>query len=950
MPVQAGTRLGPYEVTGALGAGGMGVVYAGFDTRLGRRVAIKLLPSDTAADPERQRRFLQEARAASTLNHPNIAQIFDVLDMPPEDGAVPPQGGSCRALIMELVDGTPLDRILAAGAPPPAIALDYAAQIAAALEAAHAAGIVHRDIKPANIMVTRDGRVKVLDFGLAKLAALPGDATVTSAATQLGTIMGTAAYMSPEQAQGLPVDARSDIFSLGAVLYEMLAGRRPFAGDTELAAITSILTQEPAPITGVPRAIAAIVDRSLRKAPDARYASAAAMRTDLSAALAHVTAARDMTWRRPSILVPAGLALAAVVAYGTWETVQARGVKWAREQAIPAMESAQLTSHTMDAVRLARLAEKYAPDEVGRIRATWVPFRLQTVPAGAEIEVKNYEDINGAWEKLGSSPVEVVLPFGYYRFRLTKPGYRTLEGAGQGRTLTFILTRDGEHAGMVAVAGGEYSFGVSDHVTLADYWIGRTEVTNREYKTFVDAGGYRRPEYWKEPFVDGDRTLTFAEAMTRFRDATGLAGPSTWEVGSYKEGQADYPVGGISWFEAAAYARFAGKRLPSVFHWFKASGADEIYSDILLLSNFDGKGPSRAGERPDISPTGALDMAGNVKEWCSNPYRTSVQQRFIVGGGWNEPSYRFSEPEAQNAWDRRATYGMRLLEDTAVSPAADAPVGRVRPDPNTNVPIPDAELEPYTRFYAYDRTPLDVRPGSIDDSHPGWTREAVSIAAAYGGERVPLYLFLPKHGAPPYQTIVYFPTSYARNVPSSAHLDIAMFDFLMKSGRAVVYPVYQGTFERRSAAEPGTTAYRDMQVQWAKDFFRVVDYLQTRRDVDHEHLGFFSISMGSYFAPIPIALEARIKAAVLIAGGLRYNYPPEIQPVNFMPRVRVPVLLINGDADFETPPAARERYLELLGSTEKKRITLEGGHVPSDITSMIRETLTWYDRYLGTVR
>jgi dienelactone hydrolase len=213
-----------------------------------------------------------------------------------------------------------------------------------------------------------------------------------------------------------------------------------------------------------------------------------------------------------------------------------------------------------------------------------------------------------------------------------------------------------------------------------------------------------------------------------------------------------------------------------------------------------------------------------------------------------------------------------------------------------------------------------------------------------------VYLFLPKHAAGPYQTVVYFPTSYARNAPSSARLDIAMFMFLVKSGRAVVYPVYQGTFERRINAEAGSTAYRDMQVQWATDFMRVVDYLETRQDIDHQHFGYFSVSMGSYFAPIPLALDARMKAAVLMAGGLRYGYPPETQPANFMPQVHVPVLLINGDADFETPPAARQRFLDLLGSSAKKRITLEGGHVPSDYTSAIRETLTWFDTYLGPIR
>jgi dienelactone hydrolase len=344
-------------------------------------------------------------------------------------------------------------------------------------------------------------------------------------------------------------------------------------------------------------------------------------------------------------------------------------------------------------------------------------------------------------------------------------------------------------------------------------------------------------------------------------------------------------------------------------------------------------------------------MAGNVKEWCSNPSRTDAGRHFILGGGWNEPSYRFTEADAQNSWDRRATYGMRVVDDPAAPAQADAVVGQVNPDPDTVTPIGDAEFESYKRFYAYDRTPLDARDMAAEESNSIWRKQTVSIRAAYGSERVPMYLFLPKQGTPPYQTIVYFPTSYARNVPSSARLDVAQFEFLVKSGRAVVYPVYQGTYERRLPnAEVGTTAYRDMQVQWAKDFLRVVDYIVTRPDVDVTRLGYFSVSMGSYFSPIPLALEPRIKGAVVIAGGLRYNYPPETQPANFMPRVHVPTLLINGDADFETPPKARERYVSLLGTTEKKRITLEGGHVPSDYISVIREALAWYDKYLGPVR
>jgi dienelactone hydrolase len=208
------------------------------------------------------------------------------------------------------------------------------------------------------------------------------------------------------------------------------------------------------------------------------------------------------------------------------------------------------------------------------------------------------------------------------------------------------------------------------------------------------------------------------------------------------------------------------------------------------------------------------------------------------------------------------------------------------------------------------------------------------------------------HATPPYQTIVFFPSGYARVVPSSQQLDLVTFDFIVKSGRAVIYPVYQGTFERRGAVAPGPTGTRDMQVQWAKDLFRAVDYLETRKDIDAQRLGYYSLSMGAYFAPIPLALEPRIKVAAVTAGGLRYNAPPEIQTANFMPRVHIPVLLINGKDDFSASPAAQARYLELLGTPpeHKRHPAFDGGHVPNDIRALIREVLNWYDKYLGVVR
>jgi cephalosporin-C deacetylase-like acetyl esterase len=488
-------------------------------------------------------------------------------------------------------------------------------------------------------------------------------------------------------------------------------------------------------------------------------------------------------------------------------------------------------------------------------------------------------------------------------------------------------------------------------VLLPAYWIDRLEVTNREYKRFVDAGGYRDPKYWKEPFQDGERVLSFEDAMARFRDATGRPGPNGWELGSYPDGQDDFPVGGISWFEASAFAVFTDKSLPTVYHWSRAAGTENAtFSDILRVSNFDGKGPVKAGERQGLAPSGTLDMAGNVKEWCVNMAQ-GTPRRFILGGGWDEPAYRFGERDARDPWQRERTFGVRLIKSPAVGPDVTGPVGDVRPDPESVVPAADALVDVYQRFYEYDHGALNARVDSVDDSSPEWRRERVSFDAAYGGERVPAILFLPKNSKPPYQTIVYFPSALARVLQSSNYLDIPMFEFIVRSGRALLYPIYKGTFERRGREVPGMSGMRDMQVQWAKDLFRAVDYLATRPDIDQKRLGYFSVSMGAFFAPIVLSQEPRLKAAVLCSTGLRYKYPPEIQPANFAPRVKIPVLIINGRDDFSAPPGVPERLLSLFGTPpdQKSLKVFPGGHVPQDMRNLIRETLDWFDKYLGPV-
>src|SRR3954453_5457946 len=294
MALASGTKLGPYEILSALGAGGMGEVYRARDPRLGREVAIKVLPSGSAPDSERLRRFEQEARATAALNHPSILAVFDI-----------GSHDNSPYIVSELLEGETLRSRLISGPLPVRKAVDYALQIVRGLAAAHDQGIFHRDLKPENIFITRDGHVKILDFGLAKLTtpepAAPGvsaQATLDSV-TGRGVLLGTLGYMSPEQCRGATIDARSDIFSFGAVLYEMISGKRAFRGDTTADAISSILKEEPSDLSAtgrdVPPLLERIVHHCLEKDPAARFQSASDIAFALEALSSISSAATGVT-------------------------------------------------------------------------------------------------------------------------------------------------------------------------------------------------------------------------------------------------------------------------------------------------------------------------------------------------------------------------------------------------------------------------------------------------------------------------------------------------------------------------------------------------------------------------------------------------------------------------------------------------------------------------------
>jgi dienelactone hydrolase len=962
-----GARLGPYEIVSPLGAGGMGCVYRAKHLKLGRDVAIKVLPPEVSTDPTHLLRFEREARAASALNHPAIVTIHDIDE---HEGTT--------YIAMELVEGRTLRERIAEGPLPASYAVAIAIQIAEGLAKAHAAGVTHRDLKPENVMVTDDGRVKILDFGLAKstnVSELAGASAVTTMtkATAGGVLLGTLHYMSPEQASGAAVDSRSDLFSLGVLLYELLCGRRPFEGSSAATVISAILRDAPPPLTKVrpgaaPRELERIVHECLEKEPGRRPASAEELRHQLVRYQARSETCRSR--RVAAVLVPVAIALGvmAVVLY-----FQAENQRKARAtQQLTEIERLADAGEFDAAFAMAHEVERVLPDNAV-LAGLWPKFSLvfpiDSRPPRARVHRQRIDTPDGEWELLGVTPLEGVrfIQGAGYRLRVEADGYHDVELLQTALRTRFDMSvpsplepveLDLEGAlpkAMVRVPG----FSARGHQFRA-FFVDRYEVTNREFKKFVDAGGYGSRDYWTHPFVRKGVEIPWERALSEMEDQTGRPGPSTWQLGTYPDGQADHPVGGISWYEAAAFARFAGKELPTTEHWAQAQRFFRRDSWIIVpRSNFGGSGSRPVGEGGAMNTFGIYDLVGNVREWCHNE---AGPGRATRGGAWTDATFYADWILPKDPFDRDPTNGFRLVgpfdheEGLALlrEPVAPTTVRNYR----LETPASDGEYEIFRRLYAYEPIPLNARVESRD-RFPHWIREKVTFDLPYG-ERGGAYLYLPKDATGRLDAVIYWPGSFFADAKSIDEAAEWMFDFVVKDGRAVALPIFKGSLDRDTddtittpmtvAAGISMLAYRDLLVQWVKDVSRTIDYLETRDDLDAEKLGYIGFSWGGLTAPIVLAVEPRIKVGVLNVGGFwNTHFLPEADPFHFAPRVRVPVLMVNGEHDIVYPlETAQKPLFEILArsSAEARHYLAQASHVVPR-NELIRETLDWLDRHLG---
>ena len=817
---------------------------------------------------------------------------------------------------------------------------------------------------PGNIIVATDGVARIIDFGLAK--------STETAETVEGSARGTPLYMSPEQASGGPIDFRTDLWSLGAVLYEMLGRRPPFSGDTQFQVIQAIVRDRPVSLANLrpdlPPDVLAIVSRALEKDPARRYQSAAQMAADLSAGLAAIE--RPATSSTPSkrVAVVAAALLALLGVPSIWLYRRAEKRHWVREQAIPEISKLAGENKPVAALRLLREAQNYLPADGQLAQINDGLMRTVSVrssPPGALVEVKDYLSPADPWFRLGTTPLNnVKIPNGYLRWRVSKPNVGEYTGApvtedvhGFFPEFNFPLdTLAVPPPGMVAVPAAHfedynYSLGEIGPYDLPTFYIDRFEVTNRQYQEFVDQGGYRKREYWKEKIIRDGNEVAWDQAIDLFRDTTGRPGPSTWEAGHYPSGQADYPVSGVSWYEAAAYAEYAGKALPVIAQWYMAAPSS-VAKYITQQSNFTLSSASPVGKYQGVGPWGTYDMAGNVAEWCWN--QADSAHRYILGGAWNTSSAEYFEAGGLSPLSRTASNGFRCVRNIASLPAeAKAERQQMSRDLVNERPVPDETFRIYKSMYTYDHTPLHARVEAKQHDSPDWQKEKISFDAAYGKERMSAYLFLPAKVRAPYQAVMFFPSARVLGIPNSESLgDMKFVDYVIRSGRAVMYPVYKGTYERPGPDSiPSTAAGREALVQQSKDVGRSLDYLQTRPDIDLNRVGYLGVSMGAAQGVIFTAVEDRFKAVVFLDGGFSDERPlPGTDQIDFAPRLKAPVLMISGRYDWVF--GGKDVLFRMLGAsaTDKKAVTFETAHdVSEQRADLIREVVAWFDKYLGKV-
>jgi serine/threonine protein kinase/class 3 adenylate cyclase/formylglycine-generating enzyme required for sulfatase activity/dienelactone hydrolase len=978
-----------------LGVGGFGEVWLALNTLSKDRRVFKF-----CFEPERIRGLKREVALFRILkqklgSHEGIARLLDweLENSPYFIEAEYTEGGDLKdwAVRQGGLAAVPLET-----------RLDIVAQVAAALAEAHRAGVLHKDIKPANILIrasTGAPHAIITDFGIGLLldpqalkqgamgatgltnTLLSGSSTSTS---------GTAMYIAPELVEGKAPSERSDIYALGVMLYQFAVGdfSRALAPGWERDIADPLLRED----------IAACVDGQPEKRLQDCGTLAERLRTIgqrrqvVESARRRRRALQGIAYAAAAVLLLGGIG--AVASYARQGRHTRDRETWARNEALPQIRELIADEKFFDAYQLALDAQKVIPSDPAlqeAVGASSNEIAIRTTPPGAKVMYKPYRDPDHAWVEAGIAPLEKVrLPLGFYRWRLEFDGYEAREfvevvregdrGVNEAAspiatlykdayTLEFALYRAADTPqGTIPIDEGGVLPGlvglpVLNIAPVSAFFVDRTEVTNRDYYEFVAAGGYDKPEYWTEKFTRDGAEASFEEARKTFIDQTGKTGPAAWELGRFAAGKEDYPVSGVSWYEAMAYARFRGKTLPTIYHWGRAAHsrfelAESFSPYIVPMSNFEGEGPAPVGKFKGMGFGGALDIAGNVREWCFTA--DGQGNHYCLGGAWNDVGYMFNQGNALTPWDRSATNGFRCIampggKAIPAQLAKNVEVDRV--DFDAIVPASNETFAALRSGFAYTPGAGNARVEKRGTVRPGVVEELVRVDSPAGDDDLILHVYLAEGKPGPFPAVIFFPGIDCLIDKDFNPPYLTIFDFVVQSGRAFVFPEYQGTYTRGGGKTIGKffaspTGARDFFASAVKDVGGTIDYLTARPDMDTSKVAFIGLSLGSGAGVYVLAIEKRISVGILVSGGLvslkNIYADPATNPINFLSRITQPVILISGKYDYTFPVESSQKPLMArLGTPEenKKHVVLEGGHFPLPRLPMMNETLAWLDKY-----
>lgn len=979
-----------YRILEELGRGGMGIVYKAQDTKLKREVAIKFLPHNFNVSEKDKAKLKTEAQIAAGLNHPNVATVYAIEEF-----------GEDTFIVMEYVKGKELKDLFKAPSGRKIKLfeiIDYAIQITEGINAAHKKGIIHRDIKSSNIMLSDDGRIRVMDFGLAHIH---GDPNIT----KRGSTPGTTAYMSPEQLRGEEVDFRSDIWSLGIVLFEMLTGQTPFQGNFDQAIIYSILHEKPKSLRKInpeiPDELEQIVLSCLEKDRKNRVQSADELLKKLKEiqSNASVTISNKFSPSRLKI-GKAGLVVSTIIA----AVLIVLAAFFPIKKLFNPVNVSELTQQ-LDEMVLARnyfaafdLAKEYQnelkADPLFKKLSLFIydTLSVTTEPERAKIFLKRFDpsdkNLDSKGEYVGVTPIKnLMIARGDYLVTLEKDGYSTIQRIAssypiikeypvprRGVNLSAVMVKANEiDSNMVFVPGDDYkivSWSLYDlpSVKLNDFHIDKYEVSNADYKQFISAGGYLKKEFWKHPFIKEGKEISWAEAMKLFVDRSKLPGPRSWINQEFPEGKENYPVTDITWYEAAAFAEFRGKSLPTVYQWEKAArngvinyqgmslpwGVVYSMDNVQGRANFNGKGTEPVDKYEfGISAFGCYNMAGNVKEWCLN---NSTNGYSITGGSWEDIYYVYGDFGSVPGFFSSNSLGFRCIKN--ILPVENDPAALFI---NKNFQVPtyksvgESEYKKLLTYYKYDKQPLNAKVVSREEKD-NWIEEKIEFDCSLG-DRVTGFLFMPKNVQEPFQCIVWDPHGavYDLGAPANWTAEL-LFSGNIKSGRALFVIVPKGSPSRKweygeQWPDVSTVLFRDRVLHWVTESRISLDYLATRKEINMDKLAWIPTSHMISGLIVP-AVDNRINSIVLIACGI---YPksktslPEVNPVNFVSHYNKPTYFLYGKYDEAMPYNLLVLPFYKLLKDIKAVELVNSGHIPP-IEVRVPIINKWLDESMGSVK